>query len=127
MDYFELLKGHIQEKEEIMGRLCNLEGFWVKCLLRFKAEDDTFRRLQRAVAEKDQEGISEYLHMFKGVVLNLGFSRMSELTVRLQESIREGNFDSETFACLEREYDAVIAKLSLAERMEEPDSRFEAI
>ena len=122
MDYFKLLEGHIEEKNEIMGRLCNLEGFWIEFLYRFKDEDDTFKRLQSAVADGDPELIMEYLHMFKGVVLNLGFSKLSELTANLLRVTRLGSFDSHLFACLEREYDAVISKLSLAEEARQADA-----
>lgn len=118
MDYFELLKDHIQEKAEIMERLCNREDFWVKYLRRFKDEDDSFRWVQRAVKSGDASEIIDSLHMFKGVVLNLGFSKMSELTKELLASARAGIFDAAAFAQLEREYDAVIAKLVLAEKYE---------
>lgn len=120
VDYFALLEGHIQKKEEIMERLCGLDELWVRFLLRFKNEDDTFERLRQAVRAGDLQKIRDCLHMFKGVAMNLGFSRMTELSSELLNSVSGGVLDAEKFAGLEREYETVVRMLSLAEQKEAP-------
>ncbi|MGN1206247.1 MAG: Hpt domain-containing protein [Eubacterium sp.] len=82
-EYYDAIGG---DYDEVMSRL-SMESMIQRFLQKFK-EDKSFEQLSEAMQQMDCEAIFKAVHTLKGVALNLGLARLSEISMKLTELVR---------------------------------------
>ncbi len=74
--------------EEGLGRCMNNEAFYLR-LVGKALEEDSFGKLETALAQDDLDAAFEAAHALKGVLSNLALTPMQEPASQLTELLRE--------------------------------------
>lgn len=77
------------DMEKTLARFLNKEDFYQKFLLKFPS-DPNFEALEKAIAEKDMEGIERAAHTLKGVSANLGLDPAAAVFNEMVWAVRNG-------------------------------------
>lgn len=97
--------------EGTLGRLCNerLVGRFALAFL----EDNSFSSLKKALEEENYEEAFRSAHTLKGICLNLGFTRLREVSEQLTEALRNGKKpeDNTLYEKAEAEYSRTVSLL----------------
>lgn len=82
--------------------------------LRLFARDDSFAKLQEALAAGNADGAFRAVHTLKGICANLGFARLYEKSSEMTELLHRGELDKAAplFTGLEDEYAKVLEVLN---------------
>lgn len=92
-----------------LARFIDDEDFYVECLDAF-LEDKSFQELKASIDKKNYSEAFSFAHTIKGVVANLGITKLFDLICILVESLREkeySNVKSQYNDCL-KEYNKFI-------------------
>jgi len=76
-----------------LARFIEDEEFYIECLDTFKKEDN-FEMLKKALDKKDYEDAFNIAHTIKGVVANLGITKLYDIVFKLVESLRSKDYTS---------------------------------
>lgn len=97
--------------EGTLGRLCK-ESLVKRFALAFLS-DESFSILKRGMEEENYEVAFRGAHTLKGVCLNLGFTRLYEISNELADSLRYGKrpTDETIYEKIQIEYNRTIALL----------------
>lgn len=83
-------------------------------------QDETYKKLEKAVKDQDRSGIEIQAHTLKGVALNMGFDTLGGACSRLVGYVRENEDGEESeitemFGQINQEYTKVVDMLALLE------------
>ena len=97
--------------EGTLGRLCS-EKLVEKFALKFLA-DDSFSLLEESLASGNYSEAFRAAHTLKGVSLNLGFTKLYEVSDALTEALRDGHepTDGELFKKVKEECQRTVGLL----------------
>ena len=97
--------------EDVLKRLYS-EAMIRKFALMF-LKDDSYPKLEQALAEQNVKEAFRAAHTLKGVCQNLGFSNLYAPAVTLTETLRAGQLDgtAEQFAEVEKQYRITMAAI----------------
>lgn len=87
-----LLTGLGVDIDDVMDRFVGNESLYFKCLSKF-LEDSNYNRMMEAIDKEDARLAFEASHALKGVVSNLGFSKLFKPIHSLVEVFRVGSMD----------------------------------
>lgn len=101
------------DAEKVLARFGGNEEM-LKHFLRLFARDDSFAKLQEALAAGNADGAFRAVHTLKGICANLGFARLYEKSSEMTELLRRGELDKAAplFTGLEDEYAKVLGVLN---------------
>lgn len=95
--------------DDVMRRLGS-ETLVRKFVLKF-LDDTSFRELKEGLENQDAELAFRSAHTLKGVCMNLGFTKLFEVSSALTEELRDREIKEnsiEMFEAVEREYNRII-------------------
>lgn len=86
----------------------------IKRFVKKFAEDKSFATFERALSSGNVEEAFRAVHTLKGIALNLGFSKLGELSSAVTETLRRGDEKSakEAFPALSKCYESVVKLIS---------------
>ncbi|MGB3366120.1 MAG: response regulator [Acidaminobacteraceae bacterium] len=94
----EIMKCPYLDYEQAFERVCGDKKLIFKMLKDFsKKLPDIMNKLSSNVKEKDYESIIKLLHMLKGTCGNLGFDRIYDEIINVEESFRDKDYDKSNF------------------------------
>ena len=101
------------DPKEVIARYGGNEEM-LRRFLRLFARDDSFAKLQEALAAGNADGAFRAVHTLKGICANLGFARLHEKSSEMTELLRRGELDKAAplFTGLEDEYAKVLGALN---------------
>lgn len=109
--------------EGALERLCSED--MIKRFALIFLEDKSFATVKESMEKEDYEGAFRGAHTLKGVCLNLGFTKLFEVSEELTEELRGGKkpTDDTMFDKVETEYNRTVA---LIRELQEDEFRQDA-
>lgn len=109
MNLKECYEAMESDYDDVMRRLGS-ESLIRRFALKF-LDDTSFQGLQEGMENQDAELAFRSAHTLKGVCLNLGFTKLFEVSSALTEALRDREFKencAELFSAVEREYNRTV-------------------
>lgn len=101
------------DPKEVIARYGGNEEM-LRRFLRLFARDDSFAKLQEALAAGNADGAFRAVHTLKGICANLGFARLYEKSSEMTELLRRGELENTKllFPGFAEEYEKVMEALN---------------
>jgi HPt (histidine-containing phosphotransfer) domain-containing protein len=106
MNLEECYEAMDSDYDDVMRRLGS-ETLVRKFVLKF-LDDTSFQGLKEGLENQDAELAFRSAHTLKGVCMNLGFTKLFEVSSALTEELRDKENSTEMFEAVEREYTRTI-------------------
>lgn len=106
MNLEECYEAMDSDYNDVMRRLGS-ETLVRKFVLKF-LDDTSFQGLKEGLENQDAELAFRSAHTLKGVCMNLGFTKLFEVSSALTEELRDKENSTEMFEAVEREYTRTI-------------------
>lgn len=93
----------------------------IRKLLLLFLRDPSFTQLQSAMAAGCRDEAIRAAHTLKGTALNLGFNRLSEISILVLVALRDGNMAgvADLLLLVEKEYEVTISAIRRYEALSE--------